>query len=303
MIIIGDTHFKELPVYLNAQIKFLEWLHTNYKNEHLLFLGDFYDTPTVHFDKVQDHILEIILQFPHIHIIHGNHEYNRGRGSVLRTLSRFKNIKVYFEDCTEIIEDKKTLILPFQYKEEDFRRYELITERHDIVAGHFSPPGYNRGVDEVDLQMDADNFIYGHIHIPADFINDHGRHCILGVPLVTRNGEQDCKKRIYSTTDGYIPVPTFMTIESVKYGDEPKSKDNLLNIYDAPSVESVYMKYGDFNVRREGIEFVRTQQQNTQDMKKNFSSLEDHFERYTKDKNTSKEVHDTVLSYFSRVPA
>ena len=104
--------------------------------------------------------------------------------------------------------------------------------------------------------------IYGHYHIQKDIYEDenYNKHHIIGVPIETRNGENQKHKIIYiKDTLQEISLPLYFTFENIQYGEFPKNKNNILNIKNAPSLKAVYELYKGYYIREEGIEINRSQ--------------------------------------------
>jgi hypothetical protein len=213
---------------------------------------------------VYDKVISYLLQFKEVHIVTGNHDRSDQIGNSLLPLKHFRTIYVY-EDVVEVyIEGILFLMLPFQGLDK-MKEYPSIKKEYDYVVTHIAPPGTSWGIGEIDLNLTVKKaIINGHIHNYKTWKDKLGNtQYLIGTPQCTRNLEQkderkgieiNCKTKDYTLID----LPVFYTIEDIEYGNEPTSKNNLLNIKNAPSVVAVYEKYKGYNIRHEGIQILRT---------------------------------------------
>jgi len=248
LIVIGDLHIKNKALYFRAQKKFLNWLLDNYKSSTILQLGDLWDTSSPH-NSIEAEIIGILKQFDDFRIIQGNHDISKIKGSALTHLQHHSNITVY-DDITEIeVDGYKCLILPYQYNME---HYKELTGEYDYIFCHFTNPE-NQFADE-GIELKVKGFqIYGHTHTYAQYDNK----LIVGVPIITRNLEKNnCIIKIKNGKIDFIDVPVFFDIVDLKYGDKIENFDYLYNIYDAPSIKSVYELYPMINIRNNGIKVI-----------------------------------------------
>lgn len=299
MIIIGDVHAKNLEPFRTGINKFFDWLIESYKEETLIFLGDLFDMSSPH-NKIKKEITKHLINFKQVYIITGNHDTSRKKGNVLLPLELHSNINI-IEDVTEVnIEGLDCLFLPYRYgdiKEE----YESLKGNYDYVFTHITPLECAFGGEGIQLNLDG-IYIHGHTHIPSQFIDTNGRqHHILGVPLPTRHGEHNHRPNIFEIVDGkinYIEVLKYFTYEDVEYGKEPSSKNNIINVLNAPSIQSVYDNYKDYYIRKAGVKLEESSYNFTEEII-DFSKgdIKDKFKLYAKDNNLSKEVVDCVFNY------
>lgn len=243
VIIVGDIHAKEKLIYKQAQLKFLDWLHDNYKDDIIVQLGDFFDSSSINHGVVEEFI-GIVKKFKEFHIISGNHDQSKRMNNILKSMKHQSNIYIYESDAEIKLENNRCLMLPYQ---SDCKYYEDLDGEYDFIFTHTTPKEAAFGGDFIDLSKLKGELVYGHIHVKAPNI--------LGVPIITRNGEKNnpiLKIKEDGSTEEIIP-PVFFDIIDLEFGEEIPNKDYLYNIKNAPSVKSVYDKYPIFNVRDEGI--------------------------------------------------
>lgn len=310
IIIISDLHLKSKEPYWNAQLEFLKWLEENFDDDFIIFTGDITDTSTPTWEVHSEFEKFLINRNNKTYIVHGNHEFSRLKGSALLSYSFLDKVCVAFDPQVHEISNIKFLLLPYLYTDmnETYENY-VWKEPDGICVTHLAPPGTSYGHGEVDLKnISCKTIIHGHIHIYDRFIKHDVDNIILGVPLITRNGEQYFKKQILkidSKTKNleFIEVPEFLTIETVEYGKYPNSKKNIINVVNAPNVNSVLEKYKDYHIREEGISIVRTKASIDNDTPLTLgivSSLKEKFIAYSKDVGVSKEVFDLAISYIDQ---
>ena len=301
MIVVGDLHGKTKQPYKDANLEFLDWLVSNYKNEEVIFLGDIFDNSSPHAEIELD-VIDRIIQFKRSHLITGNHDRSDTKGNTLLPHKLHKNISLY-EDVTEVeIEGNNCLILPFK---QNFKEYENLEGNYKFIFTHITPVECQFAEEGLVFDKLKGTFIHGHTHISIDFTDKQSNnHFVIGVPLETRHLEAQ-KHRIFEIKDGIIntiEVPFYFTHETINYGDEPSSKKNILNIKNAPTRKLAFEKYKDYYIRDEGIELLRTDATKA-DFKKEFSksNLLEKFRAYAKDKGLSKEVIECCSTRLSRI--
>lgn len=309
IIIIGDQHWKNKEPYKSQTVKFFIDLQKKYLKDVLIFTGDFFDTASSHFDEVMRLAVEHLLPFSEVHIVSGNHECNNKRsGNPLSLLNQFSNIKTYLEKTEVMIEGKKFLMLPYLYSLKEMKKYEEIRGDYDYVVPHVAYPGTNGGAsDEIDLRnINAKHFFYGHIHEQQDF----GNHHIIGVPLTTRYDERDWKKRIVVIENDEVnfeQLPDYITFETIKFGEEPKNKNSILNITNCPSINSVRERYENYHFRLQGIQL---NEENNSIEKVSFDeqkdllnfNLRNNFTDFlSENEQSDSRVPETILAYFSKI--
>lgn len=308
IIVIGDQHWKNKEPFKSATIEFFIDLQKKYLKDVLIFTGDFFDTASSHFDEVMRLAVEHLLPFSEVHIISGNHECNNKRvGNPLSMLNQFSNIKTYLEKTEVNIEGKKFLMLPYLYSLKELKEYEKLTGDYDYVVSHVAYPNTNGGAsDELDLsKINSKYFFYGHIHEPQDF----GNHSIIGVPLTTRYDERSWKKRIVVIENDEVSfeeLSDYITYETIKFGEEPKNKNSILNVINSPSVNSVRERYEGYHLRLQGIELneensVEKVSYEEQKDFMNFNLLNNFKSFLAENEQSDKRIESTILGYFSKV--
>lgn len=309
IIIIGDQHWKNKEPYKSQTVKFFIDLQKKYLNDVLIFTGDFFDTASSHFDEVMRLAVEYLLPFSEVHIVSGNHECNNKRsGNPLALLNQFSNIKTYVEKTEVMIESKKFLMLPYLYSLKEMKKYEEIRGEYFCVVPHVAYPNKNGGAgDEIDLsKIDSEYFIAGHLHEPFEYKNYYN----LGVPLTTRYDERLFKKRIAIFENdklNFEQLPDYITFETIKFGEEPKNKNSILNITNCPSISSVRERYEGYHFRLQGIQL---NEENNSIEKVSFDeqkdllnfNLRNNFTSFlSENEQSDKRVESTILAYFSKV--
>lgn len=306
IIVIGDVHFKHSQPFLKKTIEFFDWLYETYPEAILVQTGDFFDTSSPHSESVVDIALSHLLKFKEIHIITGNHELSNRVGNPLVPLNRFDKIHIYTRSEQVTIEGYKFLMLPFLYNIKAMKeQYEDTYGQYDYVVSHVAYPGTNFGSpDEINLSnIQAKAYLYGHIHEAMDKPNNHH---IIGVPVTTRHGEQDWKKRLFIINENTISeniIPNFLNFETINFGEEPKDKEAILNVKNAPSVKAVIEMYKGLHVRLTGISLigeVEAISYNEQKELLNFS-LEKNFNEFSKNMEIRPPVQDKILELFQKI--
>lgn len=303
IIIVGDIHAKSKEPYRSAIKSFFEWLLENYKDEEIVFLGDIFDSSSPHAD-IELEIMSLIQQFNHAHLVSGNHDISSRMGNTLIPHKIHDNITIYNEPTIVMIDGIECFMLPYQYNTKEYERYndEKINSKFTFL--HCMPTEKQFANEGIDLNFRS-TYIWGHHHMQDDYTDKNGnQHCILGVPLETRNGENQ-KHRILEIKDGKIKtieVPFYFTHEIVSYGEEPTNKNNILNIIDAPNKKLVFEKYKGYYIREAGIKLLRTE--NTKEsFRQEFdkANLLQKFKKYNTEKNLSKEVSEECSIRLSKI--
>ena len=131
--------------------------------------------------------------------------------------------------------------------------YKDLQGDYDYIFCHFTNPEDQFADEGIELKVKGYQ-IYGHTHTHAKY----DTKIVLGVPIVTRNGEKNnpVMKIKESGRVEWITYPVFFDILTIKYGEEMSNKDYLYNIIEAPSYKSVYDCYPTINIRDEGIKLV-----------------------------------------------
>lgn len=308
-ILIGDTHWRSKEPYKAGLIKLFDWLVKNYSDEILIQSGDFFHTSRPSWE-IYDIAIEYALQFKEFYFIPGSHDHSKQIGLSTKSFRKHKSIFLYDKQTVATIGKFKWLMLPYRYSQDEVQAYNDITGTFDFGLAHMGYKGSNFGVDELDLKAKFKyKMFYGHIHLPFNTGDD--KHIIITVPQPTREAEQHHTPRIFHINDDTgeckeIELPVFMTIETITYDEEPKSKNNLINIIDAPSFKSIEERYSEkdgYYIRKDGIKILRTENELSDvDLKKGFTnSLEEKFVEYAKEREESKELVDCVLNYFGKV--
>jgi len=298
---VGDIHCKEKQPFKQASLNFLNWLLENYKEETIIQGGDFFDSSS-HQHKYMDEIIQIISQFKDFRIINGNHDQSARLGSILFPLRQHKNITIYDGIFEIIIDDINLILLPFQNSYKDYENLKVEDYRFDYSINHFTPIQEAFSNEGIELKFKVNTaHIFNHIHRHREFIDNFGNNVLItGSIMDTRFGEQGWEKNIYRVSkESYekISVPQFFTYETVSYGEVPESKDNIINVIDAPNKKLVFEKYKEYYIREAGIKLLRTE--NTQGtFKQEFESTNilQKFKKYSIDKALSKEVSEECSS-------
>jgi hypothetical protein len=192
------------------------------------------------------------------------------------------------------------LILPWKYNHKE--EYESLEGKFDFVFTHITPQECAFADEGLVFNKLKGCFIHGHTHVQKDFLDKNvNQHCVLGVPFPTRNLEnQDYRVlKIDNKKIETIKVPIWFEYETLEYGEQPKSKNNILNIKNAPSIDSCYDLYKDCYIRDEGITFKQNDDININDISFDMSDLSGQFITFCEqpDMNISKDVQTTCLKY------
>lgn len=302
IIVISDLHIKNKEPYLSSIEKFLQYIYEKYPNNEIIQLGDLFDASTIHADILYD-ILSLLKKFKKFHILTGNHDASYRLGSILKPLKHYNNLIIY-DDITEVeIKGKKCLMLPFLYSNRK-ERIEKIEGNFDYIFTH---------LEHQQIAFDKENsidfnknlkgtFIHGHIHYISqerDYIDkNNNQHYILGCPIPTRHLEDKQEHRIAIIDEkiNFEKAPFYFKYENINYGIYPESKNNILNIKNAPSVQDVLTFYKDYYIREDGIE-LKLSENSEQTLSFDSSDLKIQFEEFCKEENIDKELKNFTLGY------
>lgn len=272
----GDAHFSSMNPWNRAvSFKILDWFKETFKNEkkenYAIFLGDVIDKATSPGD-----IIDIVFKlfefcsthFKKTYVLMGNHDIRPYRDFTFQTGLKFINNfnDVELIDTVQIlnIENKKILCMPFMksdildnineyYSKFDWSKDGYNNEIADLAIGHWTIKDENdiRFRDGVDvINIPAKQILCGHIHNRPD-------ERYIGSLYPLNAEEMKCKfSRVYKiwhadNTWTDVPLPEFLTFETIEYGIELK-KDDVIRVYtvsDAPSETEAYKKYDGFFIK------------------------------------------------------
>lgn len=307
LILIGDIHLKKEEPYLSGNKKIFQWLLDNYKDNDFLFLGDIYDSSSPHWDVVEEFLYFVRRINGKVYVFSGNHDKSYMKGNALKSLSGINGVELIFKKEIISFQDNTILILPHIT---NMKEYEDLEGTYDYIVCHGTPQEEAWKDEGITFTKLKGTVIWGHIHRSREYDN-HNKNYIVGTLQCTRNLEQLSEHRILSIDEKgiqSIPVPTYMTIEDIKYGEEPKSKDNLLNVEEAPSEPAVFDRYPakeGYYIRKDGIQLLEkdgVEMDVVKEIKKLKSSLEIQYTEYADKKGVDKERVATTLKYFEMVP-
>jgi len=296
MLIIGDLHLKNKEPFLSSQQNLLQFIEQKYPDEILIFLGDIFDNSSPHWEVYKIFKQFLITHKNKIFLLTGNHDFSRIKGNVLQPFTLLSNVIVIDNIVNIEIENKKCLFIPFIQSQYE---YNNLKGQFDYIFCHVTPGRYqfyNEGVSFENIKNSY--IIYGHYHIQKDIYEDenYNKHHIIGVPIETRNGENQKHKIIHiKDTLQEISLPLYFTFENIQYGEFPKNKNNILNIKNAPSLKAVYELYKGYYIREEGIEINKSQSLEIDDITnkqhKSFNeiTLQEKFKLFIDDKNINNE--------------
>jgi predicted phosphodiesterase len=310
IIIVGDIHAKNKEPFKTTVIKFLTWLYTTFPDSVIIQCGDLFDSSSPH-AEIEETVIGLLKKFKKVFIISGNHDYSKIHGNTLLPLIHHENLNIILAPTETVIDNCKFLFLPYKYgrmKEE----YENLKGDYDFIITHTTPSFVAFGDEGIDYQLQG-TFIHGHTHIvKAKFHNDgKNTHIFLEVPYPTRFGEHLIDKhsvialRYDKETNNkcleYKEIPFFFTYETIKFGDQPTDKNNIINVIDAPDSNSVYEMYKGFHIRDEGIELRRTDSEFGDIMAFDTATVKDTFGAYCRDNGIAKEIMTCGLKYLEGI--
>jgi hypothetical protein len=148
-----------------------------------------------------------------IYILQGNHDYSKQFKSIIKPLSRFKNITVIDNKIEIELYTNRCLFLPYRYTaKEDYANIEGI---FDYIFGHITDPQDQFSDEGIEIKVKGKK-IYGHTHLGND-------RC-LGVPFVTRKGEENNKFRLARIFEDkrfeYLKLPKFFDYVEIDYNED-----------------------------------------------------------------------------------
>lgn len=272
----GDAHLSSMNPWNRAvSFKILEWFKDTFKNEnkenYAIFLGDVIDKAASPGD-ITDIVFKLFdfcsKHFKKTYVLMGNHDIKAYRDFTFQTGLKFIN---NFEDVELIdsirlldIDNRKILCMPFMkndildkineyYSSYDWSKEGYNKEIADLAIGHWTIKDESdiRFRDGVDISnIPAKQILCGHIHNRPD-------ERYIGSLYPLNAEEMKCKyPRVYKIwhsdktwTD--VPLPEFLTFETIEYGSELK-KDDVIRVYtvsEAPSETDAYKKYEGFFIK------------------------------------------------------
>lgn len=303
LVFIGDLHLKDDEPFLSSAIKLFQYLDERFPEDELFFVGDITDSSAPHWE-----VFSLLSEFLKNRkqtstILGGNHDYSKVKGSVLKGLQHINNVRIILEPLMLNYGRCTIFCLPFSYGNMK-ERYEALTGNYDYIITHTTPSQLAFGNEGIDYKLKG-TYIHGHIHVASKyrFTDDLGNaHFILGVPFPTRFGEQDYQYNLFKMDEqGNIQLdglPYFHSYETVKFGEQPTNRNNILNVIDAPDANSVYEEYKGFYIRDDGIELKRSGM-DTEDKSFVFDAVtvKDKFKTFCFEHGISQEVLDCGLKY------
>ena len=304
IINVGDIQAQNKEPHRSSCLKFLQWLLENFRDDIIIQGGDLFDRSSLPHDLINE-ILDILLQFKDFRIVSGNHEISDRLGNILKPLQHHKNLTIYTEKTEFEINGISFIALPSLLHNEK-EEYEAIEGNWDYSLCHFTPIQESFGDEGIELKFKVNvAHLFAHIHRHREFIDNFGNKILItGSVINYRYGEQDWEKNIYKINkNGYekIKVPLFFTYETIEFGDQPANLNNILNIKNVPSWEILYKKYGKYFIRREGLEFIKTDDNLTFDRQEfEYSDLIKKFKIYSIDAGLPKNVEEKCFYYIDK---
>ena len=303
MIILGDLQADEKQPHRQAVLNLFDWFYENYPDEIYIQVGDFFDSSACPND-VRDEVLEKILRFKEFHALTGNHDKSSKSKNILLPFRHHKNIFIYDNKDEVTIDGYKCLMLPFQRSVAKVEEYQVNDNEFDFVFSHFFHPKKSfKGIEAIDLSsIKSKWYIYGHDHTYAVIDKVHiVTGCIIPASQGQINNSAIQTLRLPNGDIELVPIehPIYFEYEEVEYGEQPKSKNNILNIKNAPSVDSVYDLYKDCYIRTEGITFKQSDDINLNDISFDMSDLSGQFITFSEqpDMSIAEDVKKTCLKY------
>lgn len=297
MIVIGDTHFKNEQPFLYHQLNFLQWLE-QFKDEEMLFLGDIFDN-SVPMWTVYQTFKKFLIECRNAptHILQGNHDYSKRKGSSVKAFELLDNVHVY-TDAEEftIIEGFKCLALPWKYNTDNYNDVQF---SGDFCFTHTMPKEEAFGNEYVDLSHIDANLIYGHIHLQR---LSYKNKLIIGVPIWTKKGEQNNPIiRIKENKEiEYIKHPIDFSLEQIEFGEVITNKYNIYEILNAPDSRSIFEQYKDAHIRIDGCTFKQFQTENELE-EIELDSIAYEFNAYCKEELVDDSIKTLGLKYLDKV--
>lgn len=302
IVIIGDIHAKKGEPFRSTVKKFFNWLYENFSQDTIIQVGDLFDSSSPH-AEVEEEVIGLLKRFKKVYILSGNHDYSRVHGNTLLPLIHHDNLTIITDIYEEVIDNISFLFLPYKYGDMK-EKYEALTGEYAYIVTHTTPKQLAFGEEGIDYKLKG-FYIHGHIHVTSryDFRDDYGnQHFVLGVPFPTRYGEQRDFHVILALENekksNIITLPYFHSYETIKFGEEPQNKNNILNIIDAPDANSVYERYTGYYIREEGIELKRDNLEvdNTL-LVFDRVTMKDKFKAFCMEQGVSQNILDCGLKY------
>jgi hypothetical protein len=276
----------------------------------MIFLGDVFDSSAPHWDVYI--LFQTFLEKrgeSNTYILDGNHDQSKTKGHSLSSFSSnlFSNVFIYALYSETVIEQHKCLVLPFLYNNMK-EIYEALEGEYDFVFPHFetSKTAFGMGVNNIKLKG---TYVLGHQHMQKDYIDSMGnQHHVLGVPITTRHGEHKQNHRIMRVNDkkvvDFIKVPQYFTYRDLEYGDEIKKEwgdNDIINVKNAPSMNSVREKYKNLNVRESGVTLKEFDEGvNEETFAYSDDALNVYFKDFTKETELPDDSYQTIIGYFDK---
>lgn len=260
IVIHGDPHWKYQAIYRNGLVKLTEWMAKTYKGATIVSTGDQTDTSGPDWETFSL-MVESLERFVdcsserRTYYLDGNHTQSRSKGSLSQGLQKISGVIAIAGKATAVeVCDKRVLFLPhLDWNYAEMQKYNELRGAYDLVVTHAYPKWLAPSQpDALELpHLKTPLIAYGHVHYHRQHFNaDCNRfEVVVPVPQPTRlgeTGEDFIPQVLVIAPDGtawFEQLPSFMTIERVRYDSEPTSKDNLLVIYDAPSYASALKRY------------------------------------------------------------
>lgn len=298
IIFFTDLHCQENEPHREACLSFLDNLYKNHKDDTIICGGDLFHQSSHHHNLVYD-VLEKIKKFKDFRIVVGNHEISRKLGNILLPLKHHSNITIYDEQKEDVIEGISFIFLPSKPHKEKI--YEQINGIWDYSISHFEPIQESFINEGIELKFKTNVcHLFGHIHKHNEYKDNHNNNILIaGSCISTRYGEQDWKKYYYILhKDKYekILIKETFTYEDIEYGNFPINKNNILNIKNAPSFDSVYDLYKDYYIRKEGIEINRVQNNSITIVET--TNLKDTFNKWSNENKIPLEIVNCFNKYY-----
>jgi hypothetical protein len=297
MIILGDLQIQKRDAHLYGMRSFFKWLIENFKNETIIQVGDWWECTCTHND-IEDEFDGYACQLKELHILSGNHDKNGRNGNALSRLRHHKNIIVYKEPTEMRIDGFKCLMLPFDKKAKE--KYTDISFTGDYAFIHDEPIEVSYNNTGLSLPKVNATQIYGHIHL-KNILSD--RKIILGVVIPNKSNEiNNPIMQINKNGISYIDHPIWFEYQNINYGEFPENKNNILNIKNIPSYQSMYELYKGYHIRKKGCTLLRTDNEGTTDnLNFEVGDVVEKFNKYSTDKKLPKEINDCAIRYLQEV--
>jgi hypothetical protein len=301
-IIIGDIQAKKVTPYWEGLQNLMEHLVKKYSDYHMIASGDLFEHASPH-EIVFGKMLDYFKSFKSFHSPVGNHSFNYIKGCPISIFNKFDTVNLYQEVTEKEIGGLKFLFVPFSYSKEIRKSYNDLEGTYDVVVPHLTDKNNSFGSDEYWSPKVKANLgiFWGHIHIGSDFEDDLGNsNHVIGVPQACRSLEEPPynEPRIFVIEDGKVreeKLPIYMTIKTIKYGEEVEDTNHLYNVIDAPDYVSVKEKYKDLYIRQEGIEIKEEEAlegdeplEDTLD----FSNIKKHWKIFCQEKGIDKNIYE-----------